>query len=214
MESTISKRVWIGPNLTTVNNSYPPFILTVQGTFDYDLSPANLSCGAPSVTIGGVAYPVMIDSVRRVFVSNSSNLELYLPLVGEPFFLYGVDDYTCEGRSLNNRFRQVAVESYPAYETTPAHVRFSFDPQTTATQYYVEFTCRAPRLLSESVQMPIPVDFELALEDYAVGRIQEIENGQGSQLLQKFESYWIPKYEGRIRQVATAMPTKTILRRY
>lgn len=210
MESTISKRIWVGPE----NFGFPPFLLTTQGIRDYDLIAANLGCGNPTQTIGGVVYPVLIDNVRRVFISNCDDFELYLPLVGEPFFLYGADDYIYEGRRLNNRFRQVAVESYPAYETTPAHVRFSFDPQTTTNKYYVEFTWRAPRLLSESIQMPIPIDFELALEDYTIGRIQEIENGQGSQLLQKFESYWIPKYEGRLRQIATSMPTKTILRRY
>jgi hypothetical protein len=184
-----SNRIWIG----TDNEGFPPYLTTVAGTYEYDITAANLSADALTVTIGGSARTVRAKQVQRVFVDTTEgNYDYAKRYLGKPYVYVGENPFS----TARNRIivAPVPVDSYPALENTSARIRFKEDPGATDDQYFVEFTWEAPRLVSENIPFAIPKEYEPAIRDYVLGTIQALNSGKESDLLVKFRELWLPRF--------------------
>jgi hypothetical protein len=192
------------------NKGFPPYLLTTTGTYRYDIKADNLSCGSIARSIGGITATFMARKVKRVFVDISAgHAGIEQQWVGEPYY-YSVNPFS----SINSRIfmQEVKGNSQPAYENTPAYFEFLEDPATTTERYFVEFYIGPPRMLSQSIQAPIPIGFEPAVECYIRGYVKRLESGQTNNDEEKFESYWLPKWQNMLLGCANMADTKTPLR--
>lgn len=184
------------------NQGWPPFLLTTAGTYRYEITGANLSCGALTKTIGGVARTVRARRVMKIFVE-STTIDYTRRWLGTPYLSSWVNPYTTSTNRLE--VADVAVESEPALENTNAAVYFKEDPGTTTDVYFCEFVWEAPRLTSENIPFVVPLKYEEAIEDYVLGTIEKRQNGRSGERLQKFHEYWVPEF----RQDITARGAST-----
>lgn len=194
------------------NEGFPPYLLTTAGTYTYDITGTNLSCGTLTQTIGGAAYTVRCKRVIRVFRDTTT----------------GVDyDYTRRYQGRNEQYIAVnpfttavsrlratvePVDSQPALENTSATVTFKDNPGTTTDVFFIEFEWEPMRLVSESIPLCVPLMFERALEDYVVGRVQSLAVGTDSELLNKFETYWKPRFKKEINMTSRAQDSTVQVR--
>lgn len=182
----------------TDNKGFPPYLLTTAGTYKYEITGTNLSCGALVRNLGGTNYTVYCKHVIQVFRDVSKGDYGTLRWVGKPFVYYNQNPYSSATTRLV--VAQVPVNSYPRLENTAAYIEFLEDPGTSTETYFVEFQWEAPRLSSESIPLCIPLMYERALEDYAIGRIQQLSNGAPNAYMDRFEKEWKPRF---ISQVLT-----------
>jgi hypothetical protein len=172
------------------NKGFPPYLQTVAGTYRYNISAANLS-EALSITIGGALRTILPNQVIAVFV-DASTLNYGDLETGEPYFYQYGDSIE------RTVMEKVPVRSFPAAGDTPATVEFFEDPGTTTDKYFCEFTYLPPRLTSNAIPLYVPVEFERALQDYAIGEVQSLENGKYNEWQQKFETYWKPRFVSKM----------------
>lgn len=192
---------WVG----TGNQGWPPYLVTVASTYQYDVADAYLS--EPVIkTIGGTAYSVRPKRIIKVFV-DTANIGYTDQWFGVPYYYAYSDPY---GICTNRReIADVLVESWPALENTNAGVRFKKDPGASTQQYFVDFTWEPMRLTSESIPLCVPADYEEALEDYVIGKIQTRETGKISDRLAMFNSYWLPRWQQDMSQDAHTQVNQT-----
>lgn len=166
------------------NLGFPPYLKTVAGTYTYEIKGSNLSSGTITLLLGGTSYTVVADLVRRIYTGDAEA------------------QTECD----------IAVETMPALGSANPTVIFPFDPGTEDTKYFVEFYWRAPRLVSESIPLVVPLEFERALEEYVVAYMQECENGAVSDFTNKFESFWKPEFARKFKSAGRLRNNKVILR--
>ena len=190
---------WMDPT----NGGFPPYLQTVAGTYQYDISAANLSCGAVTVKVGGVAQTVLPNKVLAVFIDNSSgNADYRMKYIGDSYEFAAITPYTTNATRLI--VTNVPVDSTPSLDDTPPTVIFKDDPGTYVSKYFVQFTYKPIPLTSENSSLSVSSIFELALRDYVLGIIQTYANGRQSDLLARFESYWIPKFRSDLSSELSA----------
>lgn len=177
--------------ISTDNKGWPPYLYTTAGTYRYNIASPNLSCTLTK-TIGGTAYAVRAKKVNKIFVDTSTDYDYNRTWLGKPYVVGFDNPY----RTSNDRVEvaNIPIRAEPALENTVAYVDFKEDPGTSTDVYFVDFSWEAPRLDSESIPLCVPEEYEEALEDYVLGRIEKMSNGNTGERLIRFEQFWIPKY--------------------
>jgi hypothetical protein len=197
------KRRYIGLD----NMGFEPYLKTIDGTYEYEIIAANLSCGALTQKIAGTDYEVPADIVLEIFIDASLSIAYDMSHIGEPCFYGEINPYYMGTERIY--MRRVPVDSSPGLENTPPRVRFKDDPGTTTDQYFCGFLWLPPRLISESIPLAIPEDFEDAIEAYVRARMQTSQSGAESEFMNSFMNYWIPKFTREYRRSASAGPKFT-----
>lgn len=201
------KRVWRG----TDNKGWPPYLKTVAGTYTYEVKAANLSSGSITMSLGGTSYDVLADTVRRVFIDiTQGGYDDTIVWMGEPALYADLNPYSTATERLI--ISKIAVEAMPALGSANPTVTFPFDPGTNNTKWLIDFYWRAPRLTSESIPLVVPDEFEDAIEDYVIAKIQESENGAMSNLMMRFEEFWKPEFSRKFKSSAKLDSNKVLLR--
>lgn len=203
------------PGNTLGNEGFPPYLITTAGTFKYPITSAYLSCGANINHVAGSDTVTFIPrKVRRILVDITNigyNDFPYSDLVGgpisDPFGLYGASP----SRSL---FRKINITTTVAMTANsgqyiPPTVTFVNDPGSETEKYFIEFYVMPQRLTVDTVEIPLPMQFEQMVEDFIRGRVQELESGTQSPIMQKFNDYWIPKFEVDVFSTTTVQSTST-----
>ena len=195
------------------NKGFPSYLQTTAGTYKYDITAANLSLTSLVKNIGGTDYAVRCKKILRVFRDVSDTGYGTTRWIGQPFVFYKQNPYTTQTTRLT--MSELAVDSSPALEDTDAYVGFLEDPATTTETYFVEFTWEAPRLSSESIPLCVPLVYEAALEDYAMGRIKELGHGDiDNPYMQKFRNFWIPRFRSEIATGGASHNPREVQSRY
>jgi len=207
-EAISERLIWRG----TDNQGFPPYLYTTVDVYDYEIKAANLSCGALSKTINGTVYACLADKVIRVYVDITSlDYDYNFRWIGEPILYAELNPYTTQTTRLI--IRQIYVEAtHRIDENTNPRVMFVDNPGTTTAKYFIDFTWKPTRLTSEGVPLFVPTRFESALEDYAVGKIQEAENGGESPLITRFYNFWMTEYKKTMNQGARSHNSQVIPR--
>ena len=195
----------------TDNKGFPPYLITTAGTYRYSITSSNLSCSSIVRNIGGTDYTLPARKVNRIFIDTSILTPAYFDSwTGQPFRI-NINPYNIGSESrLYIALHQVS--SQVANETTAPFVDFQTDPGSHTDKYFCEFYVGAPRLLSESIPIPIPVEFEEDLEDYIIGYVQKRESGRTNDNLEKFKLESVPKYQDYIRTAASTDEPYTPMR--
>jgi hypothetical protein len=195
----------------TDNKGFPPYLITVAGTYRYSISSSNLSCSTISRNIGGTDYTLTARKVRRIFIDSTVITPGYLDSwTGIPFRL-NINPYNIGWQDrLYIAINQVS--SQVGYENTPPFVDFQIDPGSHSDKFFCEFYVGAPRLLSESIKIPVPVEYEEALEDYVIGYVQKRESGRTNDNLERFTLEVVPKYQDNLRSAANTDEPYTPIR--
>jgi hypothetical protein len=188
------------------NEGFPPYLITSSDTVEYEITAANLSCAAISQKIGGTTYNVRALRALKVFTDVTQYKYDYdKRWLGRPYIYYGQNPYSSARTRL--AVSDVPIRSYPAMEGQNAKIIFLEPPNTSSTEYFIEFIWEPPRLASDAIKLPIPTRFEQAIEDYVLGFVQGRASGAGSPLLEKFEGYWKPEFQ-QVYSVNGAQPTE------
>jgi hypothetical protein len=192
LDSDANYMLWVG----TGNQGFPPYLKTSSGVYRYSINSTTLA-ETLTKTFNGTAYPVRIRRVKRIFVDVSTpGYNHTRSWIGEPYVYNFRNPY-----SLNDTRLYVAdmpIRSYVALENTDAYIDFIEDPGETTERYFAECIWEAPRLTSEAIPLVVPKEFERALEDYVIGKIEELENGDISKRSQRFLQYWMPLWKERV----------------
>lgn len=195
----------------TDNKGFPPYLTTVAGTYRYSITPANLSCTSIVRNIGGTDYTLVARKVNRIFIDTSIITPAYFDSwTGIPFRI-NINPYNI-GSNDRLFIALHQVSSQVGYENTPPYIDFQKDPGSYSDKYFCEFYVGAPRLLSESIQIPVPVEYEEGLEDYVIGYVQKRESGRTNDNLEKFKFEIVPKYQDTIRTAASTDEPYTPMR--
>jgi hypothetical protein len=201
------KMIWRG----TDNDGFPPYLITAAGQFDYDVDSSTLSCGALTRTISGTTHTFVARKVNRIFVDVTQMSTVYSrTYFGKPYSVK-LNPYTTQTTRLF--VADELVDSDVGYENTAPRVSFKQDPGTFTDRYFIEVFIGPPPLLSENIQMPIPVRFEKAIEEYVIGTVQSRESGRMHDYLQRFEQKWIPEFQGELIGSASTEIDETPIRR-
>lgn len=181
--------------ISTDNKGFPPYLKTAAGTYRYNIETANLSCTLAK-TIGGVSRAVRCREVVAIFVDTSENFDYMRTWIGEPYNWNFGNPY----RYSNERteFARLPAHKEPALEDTLAFVDFQEDPGTETELYFCDLLWEPPRLTAETIPLVIPELYEMALERYMIGRIQELSSGQPSNQMKEFIEYWVPKFRSEV----------------
>lgn len=193
----------------TDNKGFPPYLITQAGTYRYNIIAANLSCGNITRTINGQSYTFIAKNIRRVFIDvTNTRADYFRSYIGQPYY-YSYNSFNAR----DNRIyvADIAVTSMPAFENanTPPYVEFQEDPGAETEKYFVEFTYAPPRLLSESIPLPVPAEYESEIEFFAQGYCQHKENGRMSEAEMYFENVVIPRFHDYMDQGATMNVAET-----
>lgn len=192
----------------TDNEGFPPYLTTVAGTYRYSITAANLSCTTIARNIGGTDYTLTARKVKRIFIDTSILTPAYFDSwTGQPFRI-NINPYNI-GSEARLYIAMHDVSSQVGYENTPPYVDFQTDPGSHSDKYFCEFYVGAPRLLSESIRIPVPVEFEEDLEDYIIGYVQKRESGRTNDNLERFKLESVPKYQDTIRSAASTVEQYT-----
>lgn len=189
------------------NKGFPPYLKTVAGTYRYDITASNLSCGPITKTINGSSYFFVARKIKHVFIDVTRNRADYnRSFIGVPY-AFSINPYNV--RTDRIFISDVNGNGFPSMENTPAYFEFIEDPGTEDTRYFVEFYIGPARLLSENIQLPIPQQFEEALEDFVIGKVQKRESGRLTDLDQQWREYWVPEFQRYMSSNCTNEPHET-----
>lgn len=195
----------------TDNQGFPPYLITTAGTYDYDVSAANLSCGALTKTVSGTTHTFIARFVKKLFVDVTEMTTVYSrTYFGKPYWMK-LNPYTTQTTRLF--VAEEVVDTEPGYENTVPRVSFKQDPGTHSDRYFIEIVIGPPRLTAETIQMPIPVRFEKAIEEYVIGTVQSRESGRVHDYLTRFEQKWVPEFQRELIGSASTAPDETPPRR-
>lgn len=191
----------------TDNKGFQPYLTpTVSGTYDYDITAANLSCGAITRDIGGTDFTLVARKVNKIFVDITMADYDESAWFGTPYYLttspYGLSN-------IRRQFVDYKISSQPGYENTPPRVKFLTDPGSTTDTFFVEFFIGCPRLTSESIRLPIPEDYEVDLENYVIGFVQWRESGRPNDNITYFETMTKPRFQADMSSCANPVNTRT-----
>lgn len=198
----------------TDNEGFPPYLTTVAGTEEYEITAANLTdVTTLTRTFGGVAYTVRAKTILRVFVDvTQQGVSFTNRWLGKPYNFHNENPFS------NSRTRlwvsDVSCQKYPAYENTAARIMFNEDPGASTEKYFVDFTWEPMRLTAETIPLPIMPEFEQAIHDYVIGTVQKFANGQQNEHLARFYvgsndfgASWIDRFRDAMDRTADTVTT-------
>ena len=178
------------------NQGFPPYLKTVAGTYKYDITGANTSTGSITRTINGADLDVTAKKVLNVFIDAVDAVDYNMKYLGDPFMFVSPWQYST--RQTRVSAISVPVQTTPGLQYTAPAVIFKDDPGTTTDKYFCLFTVNPLALRAEYYPLSVDLEWEEALADYVMGRIQWISTGKQSDFMVKFEQYWMPLYNSRI----------------
>ena len=201
----------------TTNEGFPPYLQTTDGTYRYSINATNI--GTPLVqSIGGTNRTVRCRRVLKVFVDTSKDYDYQRRWLGDPYFISYRNPY----RRTNERMlvADVPVRGSPSLENTEAYVEFPENPGTTTDIYFIDFIWEPPRLTAETIPLVVPLTYERALHDYALGMIEQESNGKEGERLKRFyegdlmrgRESWVDKFRNEVDIGATIDDWKTQLK--
>lgn len=190
------------------NKGFPPYLQTTDNVYRYELKSANLS-ETVQTTINGTNYALIPHRVIRVFQDASGSYYGRQPAGTDTPYRYGSPFYSGSERLSVN---EVPVRSVPATEYQPPIIDFFDNPGTTTDKYFCEFTALPPRITSNSIPLMVPIEFERAIYDFAMGEIQMDENGKLNEYQQRYEQYWKPRFMSLMNGDAQGVVRETIVR--
>jgi hypothetical protein len=191
------------------NKGFPPYLKTVAGVYRYNVASESLSCGQIQRSIGGTNYNLVAKQVRRIFIDASASARDYFGYASPPR-LYIQNPYGASTSRIH--VIDISVTSQPGYADSnqPPILDFPFDPGTFNDKYFIEFTYGPPRLLSESIPLPVPEEFIDDIEQFAIGYCQARESGRlMNDQLQYFENVVRPKFVNKMTSGATLINNET-----
>lgn len=191
----------------TDNEGFPPYLVTIAGTYDYNVEAANLSCGNIVRTIGGTSYTFVAKRVNKVFVDITRTSYEETSWFGTPYYLE-TSPYATE--TARRRFVNWRISSQPGYENSPPTIKFQSDPGDSTETYFIEFFIGPPRLSSDLIRIPVPQEFESDLENYIIGFVQWRESGRANDYMQYFENVTIPKFQRIMDSCANTCSTRCV----
>lgn len=195
----------------TDNQGFPPYLYTTAGTYDYSVSAAYLSCGAITRNIGGTDYTLTARKVRKVFIDTTAMSPSYFDAwTGTPYRTI-LNPY-CYDNQTRIFVADIRVSSQPAFENTDPTVKFQSDPGTHQDKYFCEFYVGAPRMLSASIQAPIPVGFEEEFVSGIIGHAQWREGGKMNDNLKYFKEVTIDNFRAEFGTAASTEEKYTPIR--
>jgi len=183
-----------------VNNNDPtfpyPILHTTEGQLDYEIDDSTLfdSTGAAlAITLNGSSTTVRRVKSLFVAISESLNADYNPSYIGEQFNPIAIN--SLYANSLYNvTFYTVPNISFNMTNSGDAKIVFAEDPGTTTDRYYVEAYLNPVELTSKNIDLSINgEEWEMALIDGVVGRIEDFKNGT-SRRLEKFLGYWTKKF--------------------
>jgi len=163
---------------------FPPLLTTTAADLDYDIPDV-------SIDIGGTDYTVKAQRVLKVFVDVTNYSNYNLRWMGEPFIYGAYNPYSTATTKLS--FSEVPVQSQELTGQNSAKITFREDQGATTDQIYTEFIIRPPQLTTVNIPLMVPERWELALMEYAIGKIEYFDLGK-SERLNSFFDYWMPLY--------------------
>ena len=102
----------------TDNQGFPPYLTTVAGTYDYQVTATNLSCGAIVRNIGGTDYSLTARKVNKVFIDTTSVSPAYFDTwIGFPYRTT-MNPYCLDSTQSRIFIADVKISSQPGYENT------------------------------------------------------------------------------------------------
>ena len=169
--------------IPTDNEGFPPYLQTTDGTYRYNINNINLASTLVK-NIGSVDRAVRCKRVIMVFVDPSNDNEYTRKWMGQTTMV----GYNNPFRRTNERIfmARIPCSNSPALENTEAYVEFPDNPGTTTDQYFCDCIWEAPRLTAETIPLVVPVMYEKALEDFALGTIEQFSNGKMGERLNRF----------------------------
>jgi hypothetical protein len=193
------------PGNTGGNTGLPPYLITTAGTFKYSLDAAHLSCGGAIYhESSGNTVQFIPRKVHRVLVESTWT---------------GIYDYYPQGPLIYlpnswRTFYQEVVSTTSAMTANsgtyiPPTLTFTRDPGTGSTKFLIEFFIAPKRLTSDSDEIPLTIQHEQDMEDYIRGRVQELESGSPSPMMNKFMQSSLPEIRNEILSTATIQRTST-----
>lgn len=179
------------------NEGFPPYLTTSAGVYKYEITATNLSVASLVKSFNGTDYPVTCRQVQRVYVDATRSNIYGHSWVGKPALSFKLNPYTRQTTRLY--IAEIAVDSFPALEDgTAAYIVFKNDPGATTEYYFVEFLWKPPPLVSESIPLCVPEEYENAIEDYVIGKIKRRSNGKMSEDEARFWNFWLPRFRQNV----------------
>jgi hypothetical protein len=197
------------------NEGFPPFLTTVAGTFKYAIDSTTLSCGSIIHSALSSTVDLIPRKIKQVLVDITNVGYTEDQFYGDSIAIPYTDSVLAYGLPSDRRvFVKVLGDATPAMTAANGdYIRptFSFlkDPGTTTDKYFVEFYFGAPRLTSANSEIPLPLRFESAIEDFIRGRVQEFESGATSPMSTKFYQFWIPEFHAFMMTQSRSRRTST-----
>lgn len=190
------------------NQGFPPYLKTTAETYRYDINATNIA-STLAMTVGGASRTIRAREVKKVFVD--ATLTGYADKwLGEPFIWNFSSGYGITDSRL--RVAEIPCTKMPARERDVANITFFDDPETTTDKHFCDFVYEPSRLTSASMPLFVTQRFELALEEYVIGRVQWYANKKWNELLEHFEKYWKPEFKSLMRQGGGGFNYETITR--
>jgi hypothetical protein len=197
------------------NKGFPPYLLTTATVFKYaidttTISSAAISHASLSNTVSLTARKVkqiLVDVTNVSYIDDQFYGERIIESFMNPYSPYGVP-------SDRMTFAEVKVSKTNAMIANSGDyirptITFQADPGSSTEKYFIYFYVGAPRLTTAATEIPLPIRFSTAMEDYIRGRVQELESGNPSNMTKKFYDYWIPEFHAHMRGGATTARTAT-----
>lgn len=195
----------------TDNEGFPPYLYTTAGTYDYTVTSENLSCGAITRNLGDTNFTLTARKVKKIFIDTTNMSPAYFDAwTGSPYRTI-LNPY-CYDNQTRIFVADIRLSSQPAFHGTAPTVKFQSDPGTHTDKYFIEFFVGPPRMLSESIQAPIPVGFEGEFVDGIIGWVQKRESGRLNDNLKMFYDVTVDKFRAEFGTAASTEENTTPIR--
>lgn len=175
-----------------------PVLKTTALQLDYVIDDdALVDSNGDDIAITYQGRSTTVRRIKRVFISVTSlaGSDYDRRWYGEEFTLVGVNEFYSR-RLYRVFFYEVPIIIFNKTNAGEARLIFGEDPKTTTDRFYVECYLNPVELTGEEIPLSIDGDeWEEALTDGVVGKIESIRNGK-SERLDKFLTYWMKKFKG------------------
>lgn len=177
------------------NKGFEPYLKTVDGTYEYEIKNANLSSNITK-TLNSVAYDARCRRVLDIFVDVTKNT--YEIRYEGPSWFYSMLNPYSPRTTEKVEMASIPFDFYPPTETDNAKVVFKDNPGTTTDVFFIRFIVEPPRLTSEAIPLMVPQSFYQGIIEYCIGQVQFFANGKYNEMMQRWESYWKPKFRAEM----------------
>lgn len=175
------------------NQGWPPYLQTTAGIYTYKLIAANLDlAGADLVkSVNSTDYTVRAYRPIAVF-TDATSVDYSQRFVGQIYQYSSFNPYSTA--TSRTHVSKCMVDSGPAIENEPAWIRFKEDPGTSTAKYFCLFSYEHPRLSAETIPLLVPRYFYRGIEDYVIGRANQLSHGREDERLVRWEKKWLVQW--------------------